>query len=305
MRLVTAVVLAVLMIPAAALATDLEDRLAEGRDATYSAEQIITCSTPEGVKDSVVRIRQSGGDMYAAASVPSDVEVTSGYGGWTLSQAGSVVTSTALDGSGIEAEPRYDLDAGTPAAFLGRRVTLYEMRDGDLLRARLIFDNQVGALMKAVTYSDDGDVYCERRFITFDPSPPPLSVVRRADAEVFIDEQEVDSGLPEEIAGFFRLDEYAEDGLTFAYYSDGFFSFAVFETDVVVDLDHGARVTIDEDEYRRAFSPGQVTFVWETPSGGMALIGDLPPDMHEGILDELPQPGRAGWWGRLWRGLFG
>jgi hypothetical protein len=305
MRLLTAIAVAVLMMPATALASDLDELLADGRDANYSAEQIITCSTPEGAKDSVVRIRQNGGDLYVAASVPSDVEVTSGYGGWTLSLAGSVVASTALDGSGIEAEPRYEVDEGTPAAFLGRRVTLYEMRDGDLLRAHLMFDNEVGALMKAITYSDDGDVYCERRFIAFDPSPPPLSFVRRADAEVVIDEQEVDSSLPEELAGFHRLDEYAEDGLTLAYDSDGFFSFAVFETDVVVDMDQGARVAINDGEYRRAFSPGQVTFVWETRSGGMALIGDLPPDMHEEVLDELPAPGRVGWWGRLWRGLFG
>lgn len=303
MKLLITVVLALLMVPATALATDLDELLAEGRDANYSAEQIITCSTPEGVKDSVVRIRQSGGDLYAAASVPSDVEVTSGYGGWTLSRAGSVVTSTSLDGSGIEAEPRYVLDEGTPAAFLGRRVTLFEMRDGDLLRARLIFDDQLGALMKAVTYSDDGSVYCERRFIAFDPSPPLFSIVRHADRVVTDDE--VDSGLPEELAGFHRLDEYAEDGLTFAYYSDGFFSFAVFETDVVVELDQGTRVEIDDGDYRRAFSPGQVTFVWETRSGGMALIGDLPPDLHEEVLAELPPPGRAGWWGRLWRGLFG
>lgn len=303
MKRLTLVVVAVLMMPATALASDLEDLLAKGQEADYSAEQIITCSTPEGVKDSVVRIRQSGGDVHAAASVPSDVEVTSGSGGWTLSQAGSVITSTSLDASGIEAEPRYELDEGTPAAFLGRRVTLYEMRDGDLLRARLIFDSQIGALMKAVTYSADGSVYCERRFITFDPTPPLLSFVKHAD--VLIDEQEVDTDLPEEIAGFHRLDEYGEDGLTFAYYSDGFFSFAVFETDVVVELDEAARVTLDDGDYRRAFAPGQVTFVWETKSGGMALIGDLPPDLHTEVLAELPPPGRAGWWGRLWRGLFG
>jgi hypothetical protein len=303
MRRLILVTVAVLMMPATAMATDLEELLAQGKEADYSAEQIITCSTPEGVKDSVVRIRQSGGDLHAAASVPSDLEVTSGSGGWTLSQAGSVITSTSLDASGIEAEPRYELDEGTPAAFLGRRVTLYEMRDGDLLRARLIFDTQLGAVMKAVTYSADGTVYCERRFITFDPTPPVLTFVRHADD--IIDEEPVDSDLPEEIAGFHRLDEYAEDGLIFAYYSDGFFSFAVFETDVVVELSDAARIIIDDDEYRRAFDPGQVTFVWETESGGMALIGDLPPDMHQEVLAGLPPPGRASWWGRIWRGLFG
>ena len=37
------------------------------------------------------------------------------------------------------------------------------------LRGELIVDGATGALLSVVTYNGDGEVYCERRFIEFDP----------------------------------------------------------------------------------------------------------------------------------------
>jgi hypothetical protein len=37
----------------------------------------------------------------------------------------------------------------------------------------------------------------------------------------------------------------------------------------------------------------------------MALVGDLPPDLHEAVLEELPRPETPGLFRRLWRSLFG
>jgi hypothetical protein len=37
----------------------------------------------------------------------------------------------------------------------------------------------------------------------------------------------------------------------------------------------------------------------------MALVGDLPPDMHEDVLAGLPTPTDPGLLQRLWRSLFG
>ena len=69
------------MIPATAMASDLEELLERGHEASYSAEQIITCSNPDGVADAVVRLSQSGGDLHVATPVSSDVEITTGYAG--------------------------------------------------------------------------------------------------------------------------------------------------------------------------------------------------------------------------------
>jgi hypothetical protein len=102
------------------------------------------------------------------------------------------------------------------------------------------------------------------------------------------------------------LDAYVDDaGLTFGYYSDGFFSFAVFESRVEIVLDGGVDHLVEGHSYLREFSPGQVTYTWPVQGGGMALIGDLPPDMHDQVLEELPSPYDAGFFRKLWRNLFG
>jgi hypothetical protein len=305
MRRVAAIVLVMVMPPAtAAWATDLDDLLERGQEASYSAEQIITCSTPDGVRDAVVSIQQSQGDIRLTAPFDTGVEVMSGYGGWTLSREGSVVSSAEVGDTGVEVQPRYTVDNGTPAAYLGRRATLFRLMEGGRTRAELVIDDQIGALLRAVIYSS-GQVYCQRRFITFDPSPPRLEIVDTEPSEHL--EAIADApNLPEAVGDFTRLDAFADsEGLIFAYYSDGFFSFAVFETPSLVQLIEPTAVEFEGRMYQRSFSPGQVNYAWETPSGGLVLIGDLPPDMHGDVLEDLPPPARPGWFSRVWRSLFG
>jgi negative regulator of sigma E activity len=179
------------------------------------------------------------------------------------------------------------------------------MLDNGQVRAELVTDDAVGALLRVVTYGADGEVYCERRFIAFDTGVPTL---RSSDtpSEPTLQAYDSSGSLPEQLGGFARLDSYEDDdGFVFGYYSDGFFSFAVFETPSVVRLNESSEVTFDESTYGRAFTPGQVTYSWETPNGGLALIGDLPPDMHPEILAGLPDPHAAGIFRRIWRSLFG
>jgi hypothetical protein len=108
------------------------------------------------------------------------------------------------------------------------------------------------------------------------------------------------------LGNFERLDVYQdEEGFIFAYYSDGFFSFAVFQTPAIVAAGSGSLVTVGGQPYIRSSGAGDVTYAWETSSGGMALVGDLPPDMHEEVLSGLPAPEDPGLFRRLWRNLFG
>jgi hypothetical protein len=179
------------------------------------------------------------------------------------------------------------------------------MVDEGTLRAELVLDEEVGALLRVTTFTADGRVYCERRFITFEPGDPAAEaepVEPDADPDVPV----VETSLPEELGAFERLDVYGDEaGFLFAYYSDGFFSFAVFETPSVVTLDDPSVATVNDRPYTRVFGPGQVTYVWETLRGGMALVGDLPPDMHQTVLSGLPAPADPGLFRRLWRNLFG
>ncbi len=307
MRRLSTLVLAILVVPAtSAGATELDELLEQSREAAYSAEQAISCSTPDGVRDAVVRIEQSGGEMTVASAVGDDVEVKSGDGGWILSRHGGVVSSTSVKGKEAAVEPLYVVEDLGEKIALGREAMAYRLvRDG-VIRAELVFDDDTGAMVATTTYTEDGETYCQRRFISFDPTDPGLVTVETSAVEELEIAPVVDSRLPEEIVGFERLDLYEDPlGFRFAYYSDGFFSFAVFETPTMVRLDDGGSVDLGGFRYGRSFAPGQATYAWEASSGGMALVGDLPPDLHDEVLASLPKPETPNFFRRIWRTLFG
>lgn len=309
MRAVLVVMVAALaLLPAmGAMAADLDELLGRGKDATYSAEQTISCSTPDGVRDAVVRITQSGGELTVTSNVTDDVEVASGAGTWTMTQGGGLVAEAAVEaGDGDEKEPLYTVEDEQAVEYLGRAAMSYLLiRDGEP-RGELVFDDETGALVEAVSFTIDGDVYCERRFISLETDVDPTAASGSSELTSTQPSVVENSTLPESVAGFDLLDQYEdEDGLRFAYYSDGFFSFAIFETPAAVALPEATVVELGAGVYQRAFTAGQATYVWETRNGGMALVGDLPPDLHEGVLAEMPDPESPGFLRRWWRNLFG
>ncbi len=309
MRRVLALVAALVLVPASvAWGAELDELLERSRQASYSAEQIISCSTPDGVRDAVVRIAQTKGEIRVGSAVTEEVEVASGEGYWTLSRGGGVVTSASVSDAGEFRAPDYEVKETGRRFLLGRPATAYRLfRDG-VLRAELVFDDAIGAMVMATTFAVDGSVYCQRRFVSLDTTPPGLPQAAppaNFDSEIRPVE-EIGTGLPEVVAGFQRLDLYEdEEGFRFAYYSDGFFSFAIFETPTRVELPDGVAVEVGGEIYERSFTAGQATYVWETRGGGMALVGDLPPDLHEEVLAALPAPEAPGLFRRLWHRLFG
>jgi len=306
-RKLVALVTAIVVIPASvATAADLDELLERSHEASYSAEQIISCNTPDGLRDAVVRLAQDGVDIWIGSTASGDVEVAAGSGGWTLLRGGDTVSSASV-GTGERADdPLYSVEDEAAFLFLGRSATTYNLvRDG-VLRAKLAFDQETGAMVNVTTFLEDGTAYCQRRFISFDSAAPDLASVTPIEGETLRQLEGVPTTLPEAIAGFDRLDLYLDDdGSTFAYYSDGFFSFAVFETPTTVSLPDGIAVQVGESVYERSFTAGQATYVWETRVGGMALVGDLPPDLHESVLAALPESEAPGLLRRLWRSLFG
>lgn len=307
MRRLSTLVLAVIVMPAtSAGATELDELLEQGREAAYSAEQAISCSTPDGVQDAVVRISQSNGEITVASAVGDDVEVKSGDGGWVLSRHGGVVSSTSVEGKESDVEPLYTVEDLGELVALGRDAAAFRLIRGGVIRAELVLDDATGAMLATTTFTEDGSTYCQRRFISFDPTDPGLSAVESIEAQELQIAPAVAGSLPEEIVGFKRLDLYEDPlGFRFAYYSDGFFSFAVFETPTTVRLEQGSSVEMGGFRYGRSFSPGQATYAWEAESGGMALVGDLPPDLHDEVLAALPKPDAPSIFRRIWRSLFG
>jgi len=307
MKRLVALVAAIVMIPASvAVAADLEDLLERSRGASFSGQQIISCMTPDGIRDAMVRFAQDGRDIWIASSASGDVEVTAGSGGWTLLRGGHAVISASVETSDESVGASYTVVDERVAQFLGRSARTYNLiRDG-VLRAQLMFDDEVGALVEATTFLEDGSAYCQRRFISFDSTSAELTSIDPPEGDALAEPAIALATLPETIQGFERLDSYLdEDGSTFAYYSDGFFSFAVFETPTIVTLPGGIDVEFDGSVYQRSFTAGQSTYVWEVRDGGMALVGDLPPDLHQSVLAALPESETPGLLDRVWRSLFG
>ncbi|HEX6220189.1 MAG TPA: hypothetical protein VF115_03755 [Acidimicrobiia bacterium] len=311
MRRLTVLVALLALLPAtAAWGAELDELLIRGNEANYSAEQTISCSTPDGVRDAVVRITQMDGELRVSSSVTDEVEVAAGGGTWSVRRGDGLVAETAVDaGENEKSDPLYTVDEERAVEYLGRAAMSYLLiRDGQA-RGELTFDSETGALVEAITFTLDGNVYCERRFISLDTEiegAPALDTETAAQTDGTPPVAVEESNLPADVSGFELLDQYEdEDGLRFAYYSDGFFSFALFETPTPVELPEATSVQLESGEYARAFTAGQVTYVWETVSGGMALVGDLPPDLHEGVLAEMPHPQDPGFFRRWWRSLFG
>jgi len=304
-RLVSLVAVLVVVPGTAAFAAELDELLEQGQEASYSAEQIISCSTPDGVRDALVRIEQVGGELQLTSSVSGDVEVTAGAGGWTITSDEGVLAQATVDRGDPADDELYVVEEEGAVEYLGRVAMAYLLvRDGEP-RAELTIDDETGVVVKAVTLTLDNDVYCERRFVSLDTEVPELD--KKSGDSAGAPPTLVETlSLPERVSGFELLDQYEdESGVRFAYYSDGFFSFALFETPSAVAVPEATPVEMESGDYLRVFTAGQVTYVWETRDSGMALVGDLPPDLHQAVLAEMPRPEDPGLFRRWWRALFG
>lgn len=304
-RLLSLVAVLVVVPGTAAFAAELDELLEPGQEASYSAEQIISCSTPDGVRDALVRIEQVGGELQLTSSVSDDVEVTAGAGGWTITSDDGLLAQATVNDGEPAGDELYVVEEEGAVDYLGRVAMAYLLvRDGEP-RAELTIDDETGVVVKAVTLTIDNEVYCERRFVSLDTEPPVIdkrSVNDLDDPPTPIET----SSLPERVSGFELLDQYEDEGgVRFAYYSDGFFSFAVFETPTAVAVPEATPVELGSGDYLRVFTAGQVTYLWETRDSGMVLVGDLPPDLHEAVLAEMPRPEDPGLFRRWWRALFG
>ncbi|HUG32014.1 MAG TPA: hypothetical protein VMM14_03905 [Acidimicrobiia bacterium] len=304
-RLLTFTILLVLLPATTAWGTELDELLRRGHEATYSAEQVINCTTPDGNRDALVQIDQNGEEIRISSSVSEKVEIVAGEGGWALTRGGGLVAEATVGAGDMSTEPLYTIEDEGAVEYLGRAAMAYLLiRDGEP-RAELVIDDETGAVVKAVTLTLDQEVYCERRFVSLSTDVPGFEG-KEPVSEVTSPMEVESAALPQSVSGFALLDQYAdEDGFTFVYYSDGFFSFAWFSTPQMVVLPDATVVEFGSGVYQRAFTAGQVAYVWETRDGGMALVGDLPPDMHDSVLAAMPHPEDPGLFRRWWRALFG
>ena len=148
MRRLAILVLGMVVLPAqSAFAAELGDLMDGSREASYTAEQIISCSTPDGVRDAVVRITQSGGELRVSSSLTDDVEVAVGAGRWSMKRDGELVSEASVGEGKSTVEPLYTVEEQQAVRFLGRAAMSYLLiRDGTP-RAELVFDDETGVLV--------------------------------------------------------------------------------------------------------------------------------------------------------------
>lgn len=298
-----------------ALADDLSTYLDRSTQADFQAEQVVTCSTPDGIRDAVVEVSQSGGSLVVQSPVAGADAVRAGAGTLAVASPDGSVRATEVDPtSPLPAATLYTASPKGQVRYLGRDASVVSVLRQDVLRAQMTFDADTGALLRTRVLNPDGSVYCDTRLVSFVPGVPgpagPQAQASSTDTRHLAHTDQFDSrAMPDDLAGFRRLDQYDYgEGSVLGYYSDGYFSFTLLHSRRRIQLtgvDDAVAVSAPGGSYQRLYGAGTVLYLWESPLGSLALFGDLPPDLQASVLTGLPQPGSPAFFVRWWRRLFG
>lgn len=286
-----------------ASATDLEEYLASAALAEYSGQQIVITMW-DG---------ESHGGIYQIAHA-SEMTVIGGSEGSLVGpgriSAGSATAVMVQVWSRYSVNDRYTTSEPVPTVRLGRSAEVIEVLQGDRVRARFVVDALTKVPLATEIFDGAGRLFRYSAMLEFDPKPG----LSYADMEAMADGYDVMfpvevTSLPHEAGGYIRADTYAGPDETIqAFYTDGLFSFSLFEIDSDARLDHfddAGTIDIAGSTYRRLITPTEIWLFWETGDVGYVLVGDLPPDHLEEVLADLPPPRQRNLLSRLWRGLFG
>ena len=295
----TAVALAAGVTPAVA---DLEDYLAAAAAAEYSGRRVVITNfdgeTRAGVfdvthvSDMTVVGAGDGGSMVAPGRVSGD--------------AGVMVPVW----SRYSTNDRYTTTDAAQTVRLGRVADVIEIHEDGRVRARFTFESLTGIPLVSEIFDGDGGLFRYSAMLEFESKPDLSYEAMEAMGESYDVMLPVEtSSLPAEAAGYVRADTYAgPDETVQAFFTDGLFSFSLFEIDAAAQLDRfedAPAIELAGSTYKRLVTPTDVWVSWESGDVAYVLIGDLPPDHLEQVLDELPEPKSKGLLSRLWRGLFG
>lgn len=275
---------------------DLSSYFTRAATAEFTGDQVVTCTTPVGIRDSASRVAQKAGVIYLSAGVEGAPAVSAGAGTLAVTGPGGSVNSVQV-AAATKPPTGYQLGTVEQITYLNRASDRLTLTNSGKDRVRLTFDDATGALLRSETLNADGTVYCTTKMTTFVPGTPRVTSSGSGDVRKLVKAAEFEAQVfPDRIATFRRLDVYGwnTDG-EMAYYSDGFFAFALYHVPgrfSVSGVSDAREWTGKFGTYWRWYRPGTVTYVWDSASGGMALHGDLPIDMHATVLAELPPPGR-------------
>ncbi len=212
---------------------------------------------------------------------------------------------------------RYVLSGPQAAVRLGRPAIAYTVLEGDLARVRLVVDERSAVPLLTEVLDGDGRVYRLAVLIDFESgesmdrvaAADPVSELSGMAGMETMAAAPPPPSLPEQVAGYRRADAYrVSDDTVQVFYTDGLFSFSVFEAPRGATPEAfraAATWEVAGERYRRIVTPAHAWIQWHSPNRSYVLVGDLPPDHLAAVLTGLPEPGDRSWIVRLWRRLFG
>lgn len=301
---VVVLTLALLVSALPAAATELEEYLESAAAAEYSGRRIIVT-----IWDGESQVR-----IFSVTHVPEMTVVDDGVDG---SLVGSGKVSDGNDDAVMVPEwsrysvsDRYTTTEPIRTVRLGRIAETIEILEDGRLRARYTFDALTKVPLATEVYDGDGLLFRYSAMLEFDPRPGLTYADMSAMGEVYDVMLPVEVGsLPHDAAGYVRADTYSgPDGTIQAFFTDGLFSFSLFEVDADARLDRfddASTATLNGASYRRLVTPTEIWLTWRAGDVAYVLVGDLPPDHLEQVLAELPEPKERGLLSRIWRGIFG
>jgi hypothetical protein len=283
-----------------ALAFDLEDYLKDATEADYAGSQIVVSRWDGESLASVIEVEHAGTLTMLEDGKMIDAGKVFGEG-----NAGSIVVSAWRRYAG----DRYTASDPIPVRRLGRDAeSVAILEDGGAVRARILFDIDTGAALTTEIYDGDGHLFRLATMLQFDPTPRKAYAVDKREHDISDVLVSVDTEkLEDDAAGYQLSDTYTgPDDVVQAFYTDGLFSFSLFELDGDAEqFDDAVKVEVGGREYKRLATATDVWVSWESGGTTYLLVGDLPPDHLDAVLLDLPRPDAPNIFKRFWRGIFG
>jgi hypothetical protein len=305
-RVLAITVVSLLAVPTVALADDLDGMMDDAAVADFEATGIVMCSWGDDSVAASYEVTRSDG-MTMVHGPEGDLMLSGAFsaarsdGGWLALEVGGWTERTASD--------RYTISQPRSVVRLGRPATETDVLEGSAVRVRLVLDDETSVPLLTEVFGADGEPYRMAALIEFVPSVAvPLDMPDDMPEHDMLMPTDPSVWLPPEAAGYHRSDTYEMKGTSQAFYSDGLFSFSVFETrrgPMPPSFSRASAFRADGGIYRRIVTPSVVWVHWDAPDRSYVLVGDLPPDHLAAVLAELPAPGNRTVLIRLWRRLFG
>ena len=265
--------------------------LADDVRARYRARQIMACRDDTTFVDNTVDVTRLGN-----VTVMSDP-----LAHWTVLAGGSVSTGPSegpIETVTVTGPPprmgAYSVTGETRDEFRGRDTDIVTLGRDGVDRANLWIDVETSAIVHRELLTADGTVACVAELVEFEPIEDRIQASMPFDIRAVVTESvysPVASDLPSTLAGLELVAAYPIDGGEVGVFGDGLFAFAV--------------VRVDGAHPQPGLSETSPAVVWEAAGESWAVVGQLPQDLLERVIGDLPPAEKPNPFVDGWRILFG